>query len=501
MKSRMLSVILLLSLIGFQSAAQHTLILQPDAAKGKDALLHGLNYLIATNYGTCPELAANAWTFQGVPGTVRGVVEFNLSEVPAGSTITSAELSLYAWDSVTGFGQHSTRSGSNECFLQRITGEWDEMTVAWYNQPATTTENQVWIPASVSPDQDYTAIDVTALVTDMVNNPSSSHGFMLRLCDESFYRLLNFASSDHPNSQLHPKLQITYTEPIVQDSCITLQPGPENGKDTFVHGLYYLTTTNYGDNPQFAAVAWTFDGIPGTVRGLIDFERPQIRQGLTLKSATLTLFAWDSSTCFGQHSGLTGSNACWLQRVTSAWDEHTVTWDTQPETTTEHQTEIPSTDSLVPFNTTVDVTGLVLDILKNTGTSFGFMLRLQDENYYRRMNYASSDHPNKDMHPKLELCFIADTINPELKTVPETNGQISFTFGPNPAGNYVNVGILTNPETGSTIEIINMQGKIVKRIVSANTSETINLSDCPRGMYFIQIIQKKASIARKIFIE
>jgi len=194
----------------FALDAQTTITLQPDAAAGKDALLHGLSSQVNTNFDDNAQLAANAWTFGGTPGVVRSVFAFDLSTIPNGAVVESAFLSLYAYDVDNGFGRHSTRSGSNSCLLQRVTSPWDESTVTWTNQPTSTTENEVVLQMSTSTDQNYLDINVANLVKDMIDNPSTSHGFLLKLQQESFYRLLNFASSDHINSALRPKLVVTF---------------------------------------------------------------------------------------------------------------------------------------------------------------------------------------------------------------------------------------------------------------------------------------------------
>ena len=53
-------------------------------------------------------------------------------------------------------------------------------------------------------------INVTQLVQDMVNNPSSSFGFMISMQDTTIYRRLIFASSDNTNPSKHPMLLVKY---------------------------------------------------------------------------------------------------------------------------------------------------------------------------------------------------------------------------------------------------------------------------------------------------
>jgi len=178
-----------------------------DPVDGKDVYLRSLSP--NTNYGTDPSYGAQAWTNAGNDVIARDVIEFDISSIPSGAIITDAKLSLYQ-DLTSSRGQHSTLSGSNVSWLQRITSPWDEMTVTWNTQPTTDTTNQVTLPESTSPDEDYLDIDVTALVQDMIDNPSSGFGFMIRHQTEIPYRRLIFASSDNSNPNLYPKIKVIY---------------------------------------------------------------------------------------------------------------------------------------------------------------------------------------------------------------------------------------------------------------------------------------------------
>lgn len=191
--------------------AQTITVLQPGAADGKDAVLKGCVPCGFTNnnYGTNRDLPAVAWTNGGNLSIIRALFAFDLQVIPAGATVLDARLSLFH-DPGSVEGTHSTSSGSNACLLQRVVQPWDEATVTWNTQPAATADNQVVIPATTSPTQDVIGIDVATLVQDMLNNPGQSHGFLLRLQNESSYRRMVFASSDNPDPALHPRLEITH---------------------------------------------------------------------------------------------------------------------------------------------------------------------------------------------------------------------------------------------------------------------------------------------------
>lgn len=216
----------------FLVSAQTTITLQPDATAGKDVMLHGLPTEANNNYGNSVDFLAAGWTFSGNPGVIRSIVEFDLTGIPENAIVTSAKLSLYARDNTGGIGQHSTLSGPNNCWLERIISSWEESTVTWNTQPTTTTINRVNLPSSSSPTQDYIDIDVMALTQDMIDNPSGSFGFMLKLADENFYRKLVFCSSDHETPALRPRLEVIYTIPTASnelnenDFSVTVYPNP-----------------------------------------------------------------------------------------------------------------------------------------------------------------------------------------------------------------------------------------------------------------------------------
>nr|WP_294861772.1 DNRLRE domain-containing protein [uncultured Fluviicola sp.] len=202
--------LLLLSLcffqiIGISDAKGQTLTLQPGPADGMD-----LRLCSASGYSTSSgsEVMASAWTYQGNSGIDHSFIQFDLSSIPAGATITDAQLFLYGATDLPS-GGHSTLSGSNEWLIQRVISSWN-LSTTWATSPTATTLNQVSMPATTTVDQDFQA-NVTNLVQDMVDNPSSSFGFELKLQTEIHYRRVNFASRNYTTASKRPKLVVTYT--------------------------------------------------------------------------------------------------------------------------------------------------------------------------------------------------------------------------------------------------------------------------------------------------
>src|SRR6266496_3176044 len=98
---------------------------------------------------------------------------------------------------------------------------------------------------------------------------------------------------------------------------------------------------NFGTLDEFAAIAWTNNGNPSNERGLIQFDLTAIPQASTIVSAQLSLFH-NPNPASGNpgHSQMSGSNDALLQRITSTWDESTVTWNTQPAITNQNEVNL-----------------------------------------------------------------------------------------------------------------------------------------------------------------
>jgi len=244
-----------------QAGSQVTLILQPGPDEGKDANLWTI--YPDNNYGNSLKFACMAWTHSGVPGRSRSMVEFDLSVIPPGMTIVDARLSLYFVNLEPTYFGHT---GDNGAWLQLITEPWEENTVTWNNQPATTTFDQVTLPPSTDPYQDYTDIDVTELVHHLYSEPETYHGMMLRLIEESFYRCLLFASSDYLDTiEMRPMLEITYidcTPPTV----------------SFEYTTTGLSASFTGNSPS--ATSWHWDFGDGDTSNVQNPEHTYLNQGI-----------------------------------------------------------------------------------------------------------------------------------------------------------------------------------------------------------------------------
>ena len=208
-------------------AVTKVLTLQPGPEEGQDAFIFlrngDPNVTGNSTAGNEPSLIYMRWTWNSAglgEGSMRSFLKFvGLSIIPSNSEIVSAKLSLYGPSS----DPHAPHGNShypgspylsyaseNMGWVERVTANWDELTLTWYNKPGTTSTNRVAIPSSTSLwNYNATDLDVTEMVKTMVSG-SSNFGFCLSLQNEAIYRSVIFASSDSPNPALRPKLVVTY---------------------------------------------------------------------------------------------------------------------------------------------------------------------------------------------------------------------------------------------------------------------------------------------------
>ncbi|MBN2571917.1 MAG: DNRLRE domain-containing protein [Ignavibacteriales bacterium] len=182
------------------------LILQPDETYGNDAVINSV--YPESNYGKLPDIHLYAATEGGRSYLNRVAITFDISKIPDDAKIDSAFLSLY-FNSNSYYGNE--HKGENGFTIRRIVSSWDENTITWNTQLVATYQNEVYVPKSSTPTQDFIDINITNLVQDIVDNRDLSYGFLLLLQEETPYKILLFASSNNSNRSLRPKLAVYYT--------------------------------------------------------------------------------------------------------------------------------------------------------------------------------------------------------------------------------------------------------------------------------------------------
>lgn len=243
-----------------------------------------------------------------------------------------------------------------------------------------------------------------------------------------------------------------------QTTTVVFKPNATVGKDAPIMKFdndciatgYDATPSNvnYATEETLWMKDWTWNAIGcsgGTMRSLLCFtELSTIPSNAVIVSATLRLYGVtsDRNTSYSGAPASYYENTVVVQQVTSPWNENTVTWNTQPSTTTANQFIIPQSTSQYNWNYTNSSSELVAMVQNMvSGNNYGFMLRLQTEQHYRNMVFASSDHPDASLHPELEVTykvcnprfsmFMANSEHPNTITFSafEQGGQHKWIYG------------------------------------------------------------------------
>lgn len=219
-----------------------------------------------------------------------------------------------------------------------------------------------------------------------------------------------------------------------------MQPGPVRGFDTWAFSRDDATNNNYGSHPLQYVLTWTWSGNPGTGRGYMRFDLSRICNTASLLEAR---FSASYNSIIGQaHSG---TNNAWLRRVTTPWDEYSLTWLNQPVVTTVNQVAVPTLTGPVNL-TNLLVTPLFQNMI--TGPNYGFQWLHNTEATYRSTIFVSSDWQNPVERPRLTLRF--DPIYAYSTAQPSGNHSVTICPGDsiqlNAAG-YTNSSTTSGPST------------------------------------------------------
>jgi hypothetical protein len=319
------------------------------------------------------------------------LVRYDISSIPPGRSILSATFRLYYYD----WGDSNPAGRPLSCY--RITSDWDEATVSWNTQPSYTSSpiTQTSVPFSTGTWIEW---DVTSDVTEFYEGTKDNFGW--RIADEKAWGGMNIPRTRTRSKEygaFTPELVIEVSEPpsyyftSTADAEIT-QQNPNNTSGT----SEYITIANEDDGN-------------GTGRGrdaLIRYNLSSIPPDKILLTATLKLhyYDWINNDPAGRPL------RCY--RITSDWDENTVTWNTQPSYDSYHTTETPvpaNIDTWIEWDVFSDVQGFY------EGTHDNFGWRITDET-----PWAGPDIPQTCIHTKEYGAFLPELIIEYYNAPPDT---------------------------------------------------------------------------------
>ena len=118
------------------------------------------------------------------------------------------------------------------------------------------------------------------------------------------------------------------SEPSPETTLITIQPGPEEGKDAYVEYILWPEGSGesyYGYDTDILKIYQEFKGTHGTIEeSLIEFPLFSIPMNSNIVFAKLKLYGYGSSNYIGVDPTFK------IKEIISPWNESTVKWNTKP---------------------------------------------------------------------------------------------------------------------------------------------------------------------------
>lgn len=187
------------------------LTLQPDGASGIDAQIADGVYS-SNNFADDGNLIIN-WIDNN---RSIGLIQYDLSQIPDGSSVDSAILDLYHTNNI---------SNGTTYDIFRITSAWDENSVTFNTSPSI---DPIAVSSLTIFDNDtfvHRTWDITTLVDDWVNGTYMNYGMWIEEIPISGDGVAYFASSDwnvgYSAGEERPKLTVDY-QPVPEPSTFIL---------------------------------------------------------------------------------------------------------------------------------------------------------------------------------------------------------------------------------------------------------------------------------------
>ncbi|MBL7147321.1 MAG: DNRLRE domain-containing protein [Nanoarchaeota archaeon] len=222
----------------------------------------------------------------------------------------------------------------------------------------------------------------------------------------NFNTVINSYYFNAPNPPFYSSTNvgIVYLTPEIsgQDTTIIIQPGFSNGKDSkveigYISGSYYYGDINYGSE-SLDVYSYHSGSNYGMTRSYIQFPLSSIPNGVDIESATLSTYGYRS---WQYPSSTLPIKVC---RVTSSWNENTITWNNQPSFNT-FSYDVTNIYSTTPTWNEWDVTDLVED-WGGSYSNYGLVLLIQAENAITTDTYNfKSSEDNSNNKPKLSVTY------------------------------------------------------------------------------------------------
>ncbi len=393
----------------------------------------------------------------GYKQTTAGLLSYDVSSIPAGASINSAQLQVYA----TGWGGSNIELGAHAVVRGMAAGQatWNQASSgqAWglpgCNDTSTDRRGTAESTLTTSGVNKWYSFDIRSVVQSWVDGTLANNGVLLRQTTPAAYSF-SFAGGEKADGSLRPKLVVTYqggksplptatptatatgagiptetatptgtstatataTSTATQTSVATLTSTPLGGETMVTlqqgNGGYagaedtYLDRYNAGSNYAWADSLKV--GYKQTLAGLLQLDVSSIPQGASISSAELQVYAmgWGGANIgIGAYALLRNADsgqATWNQASTGqAWGVPGCN-----DANTDRHGTAESTVATSGINKwySFDITSLVQQWVSGAFDNNGVLLRQTTTAAYAFL-FASSERTDGSLRPRLVVTY------------------------------------------------------------------------------------------------
>jgi hypothetical protein len=282
----------------------------------------------------------------------------------------------------------------------------------------------------------------------------------------------------------------------------TIQPGPDNGMDSYISKGCGDEHKNFGDKEDMVI------GNRDNKRILLRFDLASIPPDAIISSAELQV-------CLATLYNF-GQKVIYVHRIKGFWKDKEVTWY---ENKGKHNWTTPGGDfdwasieskvSLIGITfgwVSWDVTRAVKDWFDGKDINFGFLLK-QDSNDGDEIWFLSSDLEWEAYRPRLVISYEAEEVTPEpVPPAPEPVSP-SVKVCPNPfkpAAGHTEVRFINLP-SGALVKIFHIEGRIIRTLQEKDGEARWDVRDSEgnkvsSGFYLYRIESEKERQTGKLVI-
>lgn len=202
-------------------------------------------------------------------------------------------------------------------------------------------------------------------------------------------------------------ITVTVNPAAIITQTITIQPGPEEGMDSYVSS--HNPASTYGTLPYINMgkallssmgvnrANYMYEYMYDYFRAYLQFSLSSLPAGAVIVNAALKLYQFNNS---GTEDFMIS-----LHQVTEYWSEGTITWINKPDYISSPERTITVTAGATAW-LSWDITDLVQGWLDESITNYGIMLKGTDESSPNVSGcYSSELIPEPALHPKLEVTY------------------------------------------------------------------------------------------------